>query len=161
LIRELASEVDRTQPIYRFGTLEVLLADSIAPRLFNLALLGAFSVTAVLLALVGVYGVVAYSVEQRTREVGIRMALGARREEVVRMIVRQGAGLGLTGTTVGLAGAAALSHLMDSLLYAVEANDPFTLAVVAIGLFVMVLLACCGPALRAARVNPVSSLRHS
>jgi putative ABC transport system permease protein len=161
LILELASEVDRTQPIYRFGTLEALLADSIAPRLFNLALLGTFSVTAVLLALVGVYGVVAYSVEQRTREVGIRMALGARREEVVRMIVRQGAGLGVTGIVMGLAGAVALSHWLDSLLYAVEANDPVTLAVVAIGLFVMALLACCGPALRAARVNPVSALRHS
>lgn len=159
-IRELASGIDQTQPIYRFGTLERLLSDSIAPRVFNMALLGVFALTAVLMALVGVYGVVAYSVEQRTREVGIRMALGARQAEVVRMIVRQGVRLGLAGTGAGLAGALSLGHVMDSLLYDVQANDPITLAVAAIGLFVMALLACWGPASRAAGVDPVTALRN-
>ena len=112
------------------------------------------------MALVGVYGLMAYTVEQRTREVGIRMALGARREEVVRMIVRQGMRVVLAGIVAGLAGALALTRLMDSLLYGVEANDPMTFAAVAIVLSATALLACWRPAVRAARVDPVTALRH-
>ncbi len=159
-IREMVSDIDRTQPIYRFATLEKLLSDSIAPRIFNLALLGCFAVTAVLMALIGVYGLMAYTVEQRTREVGIRMALGARREQVVRMIVRQGMGIALAGTVVGLAGALALTRLMESLLYGVNSNDPITFTVVVISLFATAVLASWGPAVRASRINPASSLRH-
>ncbi|TFG43100.1 MAG: FtsX-like permease family protein [Syntrophobacterales bacterium] len=159
-IRELVSGIDRTQPIYQFGTLEEMLSDSIAPRGFNLTLLGSFSITAVLIALAGVYGLMAYTVELRTREVGIRMALGATRQEVVRMIVRQGMGIALAGTIAGLAGALALTGLMESLLCGVEANDPITFAAVAIALPATALLACWGPAVRAARVDPVTALRH-
>ncbi len=147
-IREMVSDIDRTQPIYRFATLEKLLSDSIAPRIFNLALLGCFAVTAVLIALIGVYGLMAYTVEQRTREVGIRMALGARRDQVVRMIVRQGMGIALAGTIVGLAGALALTRLMESLLYGVDSNDPITFTVVVISLFATAVLASWGPAVR-------------
>jgi ABC-type antimicrobial peptide transport system permease subunit len=140
--------------------LESHLSDSIAPRIFHLALLAAFSVTAVLLALVGIYGLMAHMVEQRTREVGIRMALGARREEVVGMIVRQGMGIAMAGTIAGAAGAFGLTRLLGGLLYGVEPTDPMTFAVVAIALSAAALAACWGPARRAARINPTAALRH-
>ena len=159
-IREVVSDLDPTQPVYRFASVEELLSDSIAPRLFNLALLASFSVTAVLMALVGIYGLMSFVVAQRTREVGIRMALGATRREVVRMIVRQGMGVALGGAIAGLAGAMALTRLMKSLLYGVEANDPATFAAVTAALMLTALLACLLPALKAAGVDPVTSLRH-
>lgn len=103
-------------------TLEQALADSIAPRRFNLFLLGTFAAAALLLALIGIYGVITYSVAQRTYEIGVRMALGARRSEVVRMVVRQGMGVVLAGILIGLAAAFALTRVMESLLYEVETN---------------------------------------
>jgi len=159
-IREIARDIDPGQPIYRFATLEELLADSIAPRIFHTILLGMFSVTALLMALVGILGVTAFSVEQRTREIGIRIALGARREEVVGMIVRQGFRLALVGVIVGLVGTLLLGRAIGSLLYEVEPNDPITLVLVVIGLLATAVLACWRPALRASRVHPVTALRH-
>lgn len=159
-IRKLISGVDPTQPVFDVKTMEQALSDSIAPRRFNLFLLGTFAAVALLLALVGIYGVIAYSVAQRTREIGVRMALGAQRREVVRMVVREGMAMALAGMAAGLAGAWGLTHLMASLLYDVKANDPATFAAVAAALAATALLACWIPALKAARVDPMVALRY-
>jgi len=159
-IRKLISGIDPTQPVYNVKTLEQALSDSIAPRRFNLFLLGTFAAVALLLALVGIYGVVAYTVAERTREIGIRMALGAQRHEVVRMVVREGMAMALAGMAAGLAGAGSLTHLMASLLYDVQANDAATFAAVAAALAGTAMLACWVPALKAARVDPMVALRY-
>jgi putative ABC transport system permease protein len=112
-----------------------------------------------LLAVIGVYGVIAYSVAQRTHEIGVRMALGATRPEVVGMVVRQGLGVALAGIGVGVAGAFLLTRMMESLLYQVEPTDPQTFSAVAIALALTALIASWGPALKAALVDPVIALR--
>jgi len=159
-MRKLISGIDPTQPVYNVKTLEQALADSIAPRRFNLFLLGTFAAVALLLALVGIYGVIAYSVTERTREIGVRMALGAQRREVVRMVVREGMAMALAGMAAGLAGAWSLTHWMASLLYDVKAADPATFAAVSAALAATAMLACWIPALKAARVDPVVALRY-
>jgi putative ABC transport system permease protein len=159
-IRNLVSAIDLTQPVYAFQTLEQALGDSIAPRHFNLFLLGTFAATALAMALVGVYGVMAYSVTQRTHEIGIRMALGAQRCEVVGVVVRQGMVVALVGIVIGVVAARGLTRLMASLLYNVKPNDPLTFAAVVVVLAATALLACCGPALRAARIDPIIALRY-
>jgi len=159
-MRKLISGIDPTQPVYNVKTLEQALADSIAPRRFNLFLLGTFAAVALLLALVGIYGVIAYSVTERTREIGVRMALGAQRREVVRMVVREGMAMALAGMAAGLGGAWSLTHWMASLLYDVKATDPATFAAVSAALAVTAMLACWIPALKAARVDPVVALRY-
>jgi putative ABC transport system permease protein len=116
-IRKLVSDIDKTQPAFEIQTLEQALADSIAPRRFNLFLLGTFAIAALLLAVIGIYGVTAYSVAQRTHEIGVRMALGAHRRDVLAMVLRQGLKMALAGIAVGLAAAFALTRLMASLLY--------------------------------------------
>jgi putative ABC transport system permease protein len=158
-IRKLISGIDPTQPVYNVKTLEQALSDSIAPRRFNLFLLGTFAAVALLLALVGIYGVIAYSVAERTREIGVRMALGAQRHQVVRMVVLEGMAMALAGIAAGLAGAWGLTHLIASLLYDVKANDPATFAAVAAALAATAMLACAVPALKAARVDPMVALR--
>lgn len=159
-IRKLAAGVDPTQPIYEFGTLEDALADSIAPRRFTLFLLGVFAATALVMALVGIYGVMAYSVTRRTREIGIRMALGAQRREVITAIVREGMAIALVGIAAGVVAALALTHLIASQLYDVKPNDPWTFATVSLALAATSLLACLGPASRASRIDPIIALRH-
>jgi putative ABC transport system permease protein len=158
-IRKAVAEIDRTQPIFGVMTLEQALADSIAPRRFNLTLLGTFAASALLLALIGIYGVIAYAVAQRTHEIGVRMALGAQRREVVRMVVRQGMAIALTGITLGIAAAFAVTRVLTSLLYEVTPTDPATFAGVAALLAVTALAACGGPALKAALVDPIVALR--
>lgn len=160
-VRERVGQIDPTQPVYEFQTLEQALAESIAPRRFNLFLLGAFAATAVLLALIGIYGVMAYSVARRTREIGVRMALGARRGEIARMVVRQGMAVAGAGIVLGLAAAAGLTRLMASLLYEVRPNDGWTFAAVGSLVGVTALAACCGPAVRAASVDPMVALREA
>ena len=159
-MRKLISGIDTAQPVYNVKTLEQALADSIAPRRFNLFLLGTFAAVALLLALVGIYGVLAYAVTERTREIGVRMALGAQRREVVRMVVREGMAMALAGMAAGLAGAWSLTHWMASLLYDVKATDPATFAAVSAALAATALLACWIPARKAARVDPVVALRY-
>jgi len=159
-IRNAIASVDRTQPVAEVKTLEQALADSIAPRRFNLYLLGAFATSALLLALIGIYGVIAYAVAQRTQEIGVRMALGAQRGQVVRLVVREGMRLAAVGITVGLAAAFALTRLMASLLYDVKPTDPSTYAVIAAALAATALAACCKPALQAAWVDPARALRQ-
>jgi predicted permease len=160
VIRKLAAGVDPTQPVYGFGTLEESLADSIAPRRFNLFLLGVFAATALVMALIGIYGVMAYSVTRRTREIAIRMALGARRKEVIAATFREGMTIALGGIGAGLVAASGLTRLMVSLLYDVKPNDPWTYATVALALGATALLACLGPAYRASCIDPIVALRH-
>jgi putative ABC transport system permease protein len=158
-LRKLISEIDKTQPVYDVKTLDEALADSIAPRRFNLYLLGTLATAALLLAMIGVYGVIAYSVAQRTHEIGVRMALGATRPEVILMVVRQGLGVALVGIGAGLAGALALTRMMESLLYQVKPTDPKTFVAVAVVLALTAIMASWAPALKAALVDPMIALR--
>jgi predicted permease len=159
-ILKVISSIDKTQAVFDVETMAEAEADSIAPRRFNLFLLGIFATTALLLALIGIYGVIAYSVAQRTHEIGIRMALGAQGGEVVRMIVRQGIGIALAGIIIGLAAAFAITRLMGSLLYDVEPTDTETFAFVAVALGITSFIAALGPALKAALVDPINALRY-
>jgi putative ABC transport system permease protein len=159
-LRKLLSDIDPDQPVYGMQTLEQALADSIAPRRFNLFVLGAFAATALLLALIGIFGVIAYSVVQRTHEIGIRMALGAQRSEVVGMVAREGMSVALAGIVIGLAAAVGLTRLMQSLLYDVKPTDLPTYTAVAAALAATALVACWAPAFKAALVDPIVTLRH-
>jgi putative ABC transport system permease protein len=150
---------DPKQIIWRTQTLEQLLGTSVAPRRFNMLLLGIFAGVALLLAAVGLYGVMSYSVNWRTQEIGIRMALGANRTDVLRLVVRQGMTMTLIGVALGLAGAFAMSRVLTGLLYGVSATDPLTYAGVSIVLVIVALLACLVPARRATRVDPIIALR--
>jgi predicted permease len=160
IILRLVSGVDPTQPVYEFGTLEQALSSSIAPRRFNLFLLEIFAATAVLMALVGIYGVVAYSVSRRTHEIGIRMALGATPGDVLSMMVGQGSRLTLTGVGIGIVGALGLTRFLASLLYGVKPTDPLTFIIVSLILAAVALLASCVPARRATKVDPMVALRY-
>jgi len=159
-VRERVLAVDRDQPVYEVMTMEQRLSNSVSARRFNLLLMGAFALLAMSLAAVGVYGVVAYVVTQREHEIGIRMALGARANDVLRMIVGQGMKLIVIGVALGLAGAFALTRVMKSLLFGVSATDPLTFAGVALLLTLIALLACFIPARRAAKVDPIVALRR-
>ena len=147
------------QIIWRAQTLEQMLSTSVAPRKFNMLLLGIFAGVALVLAAVGLYGVMSYSVSWRTQEIGIRMALGAKRTDVLQMVVRQGMTMTLIGLALGLVGVIALSRVMVGLLYGVSPTDPLTFAGVSIVLLVVALLACLIPARRATRVDPIVALR--
>lgn len=153
-------KADANLPVTRLMTLDNLLADSVSPRRFSMSLLGMFAILALLLAAVGVYGVMSYVVSLRTNEIGIRMALGARPRDIRRMVIRRGAALALVGVAIGTAGALALTKLLASLLYDVKPADPLTFAAVALVLGLTALLACYLPAVRAMRVDPIVALRH-
>jgi putative ABC transport system permease protein len=152
--------LDRNQPVYNIKTMEQYLADSIAQRRFNMLLLAVFAGVAVLLAVVGLYGMMSYTVLQRTHEIGLRMALGAQGRDILRMAVRQGLVIILIGIAVGLAGALALTRVMSGLLYGVGVTDPPTFAAIASLLAFVSLLACYIPARRATKVDPLIALRY-
>ncbi|HEV3469192.1 MAG TPA: ABC transporter permease [Pyrinomonadaceae bacterium] len=159
-VRGAIREVNREQPVYNVRTMEQLLAESVARRRFNMTLLAVFAGLALALAAVGLYGVMSYTVTQRTHEIGIRVALGAQAADVVRLVVGQGMALALAGVAVGLFGAFALTRLMASLLYGVSATDATVYAAVALLLSSVAFLASYLPARRAARVDPMVALRH-
>jgi len=159
-IRDEVRAVNPRLPAPPVRAMEEVLADVVAQPRFYTALSGLFGVTALLLAALGIYGVLSYVVAQRTSEIGIRLALGARRRDVLGLILGQGMRLVLTGAVIGVAGSAALARLLRSLLFGVSAADPLTFAGAALLLILVALLACYLPARRATRVDPLVALRH-
>lgn len=158
-VRQRVSGIDSNVPLYQVETLESELAESVAPRRFNLLVLSSFAAIAVLLAFIGIYGVIAYLVAQRTREIGIRVALGATRIDVARMVIQQGLAIVGVGVATGILAALGLSQVMSTLLYGVKPNEPLTLLAVAASLAIVALLACLGPTWQATRVDPIVAVR--
>ena len=159
-IRSTVSDLDPSVPIFQLQTMSDVVADSLVRPRFLSLLLGAFSAIALSLAAIGIYGVMAYSVTQRTQEIGVRVALGATTRNVLAMVVSEGLKMTVVGLAVGLTGAFALTRLMASLLFEVSATDPLTFAMVGVGLTAVGLLACFVPARRAAKVDPMVALRY-
>jgi predicted permease len=158
-VRNQIAALDKDQAVFNVRTMEQALAQSVAARRFSMILLAVFALLALTLAAVGIYGVISYSVAQRTREVGIRMALGARTIDVLNLVVRDGLKLVFIGIFVGLAGALLLTRLMTTLLFGVTTTDAVTYVTVALGLIIVALIACCIPARRATKVDPLVALR--
>jgi putative ABC transport system permease protein len=159
-IKERIWSVDRSLPISKIATMNQLISDSLARRRLNMVLLSIFATVALLLAAVGIYGVMSYSVSQRTNEMGVRIALGAQATDVLMLVLKQGLRVAAFGMTVGIAAALALTRLMSSLLFGVSATDPFAFGAVAIALTIVTLVACYIPARRATRVDPMTALRN-
>ena len=160
LLRDTVTALDRNQPLSEIRTMEQRIGQSLASRRFNMLLLGLFAALALLLAAVGIYGVVACSVTERTHEIGVRLALGAQPRDVLAMLVGQGMTLAAVGAGIGIVGAIALTRVMAGLLFGVSATDPVTFAVITGVLAVVALIACYVPARRATSVNPVTALRN-
>ena len=158
--RNVIHEIDPEQPIGEVSTMNSLMARSTARSRFNTVLLAVFSIVALVMAAVGIYGVISYSVQQRTHEIGIRMALGAQHRDVRALVVKQGIILGVIGVAAGLVASFSLTRLLASLLFEVTATDKSTFAGVAVGLFIITLIACYIPARRATKVDPLVALRY-
>ncbi|HXT74398.1 MAG TPA: ABC transporter permease [Candidatus Angelobacter sp.] len=159
-VRAMVQSVDPQLPVYGAQTLNDAVTASLEQRRFSMDIVAAFAVTALLLAALGIYGVISYIVNERTHEVGIRLALGAQRADILKMVLRQGLSLAIAGAAVGLLGALIVARLMAGLLYGVRPTDPLTFAGVAILLIGVALLACYIPARRAMKVDPMVALRY-
>jgi putative ABC transport system permease protein len=159
-IRGEVLSLDPAQPIYQVETMESVIAASVSDRRLNMLLLGIFASVALVLALVGIYSVMSYTVTQSTREIGIRMALGARPRDVMRLVVGQGLVLTSIGVGIGVGAAFALTRVMESLLFEVKATDPVAFTAVSAALVVVALIACYIPARRATKVDPIVALRY-
>jgi putative ABC transport system permease protein len=158
-VRAAVQSLDKHQAFYDVRTLEERLRGSIAQQRFQTLLLTLFAALALTLTAVGLYGVMAYSVAQRTQELGIRIALGAQSRDVLRLVVKQGMTLTFIGVALGLSGALALTRLLKNLLFSVSPTDPLTFAVIVLLLASVALLACFVPARRATKVDPLVALR--
>ncbi|MFP5261701.1 MAG: ABC transporter permease, partial [Blastocatellia bacterium] len=159
-MRDAVWAIDKDQPITNVETMEQYLAASVSHRRFNLIMLAAFSVIALILAGAGLYGVMSYSVTQRTHEIGIRMALGAKKRDILRLVLRQGLILVVAGLAIGLSAAFALTRFLSSILFGVSATDPVAFAGVSAALAIVALAACYVPARRAVKVDPMVALRY-
>jgi len=140
--------------------MERVVSESVSRRRFQMFIISVFAGVALLLAAIGIYGVVSYSVTERTNEIGIRLALGAERRDVFRLVLKQGMIPAVAGVSIGLVGAFALARLIRSLLFGVSATDPATLVVIAVVLTIVALMACWIPARRATKVDPMTALRY-
>jgi putative ABC transport system permease protein len=158
-MRNAVREIDPAQPVFNVKTMEAVVADSVSDRRLNMLLLGIFAAVALTLSVIGIYSVMSYTVSQHTREIGIRMALGARSTDVLKLVVGHGMGLTSVGIVIGVAGAFGLTRLMATLLYGVKPTDPLTFTVVSALLMIVALLACYVPARRASKVDPMVALR--
>ncbi len=159
-VREQVQSIDSTLPVFGAELLTQTVSGSLAQRRFTLEMVGLFALTALFLAAIGIYGVISYIVTERTHEIGIRLALGASRSNILRMLLRQGLRLAIAGAALGLVGAVIVSHLMAGLLYGVRPTDPLTFAGVGFLFLGVALLACYFPARRAMRVDPMIALRY-
>ncbi|MFZ0802095.1 MAG: FtsX-like permease family protein, partial [Terriglobales bacterium] len=159
-LRHTSAQMSRQQIMYGPESMDEIVSTSLAARRFSMILLGVFAGLALLLASVGIYGVISYVVGERTREMGIRMALGAQRSDILWLILRQGGSLAGAGVVLGLVSSLGLARFMTGLLYGVRATDPVTFLAVASLLSLVALAACCVPALRAAKVDPMVALRY-
>lgn len=159
-VSQQVQSLDSTLPVFGAQTLNHTVSASLSQRQFSMEMVASFALTALLLAGLGIYGVISYMVGERTHEIGIRLALGAQRANIMRMVVRQGLRLAIVGAAVGLVGALIVSQLMAGLLYGVKPTDPLTFASVALLLIGVALLACYVPGRRAVRIDPMVALRH-
>jgi putative ABC transport system permease protein len=159
-LRENLQSIDPGVTLAQIGTMEQALNLSVSQPRFDTMLLVLFAAIALLLAAVGIYGLIAYSVAQRTHEIGVRMALGAAQGDVMRMIVRQAVSMALIGIMLGLGGAFALTRLLKTLLFGVGVTDALTFAAAPLGIMLVVLVATFIPAIRATRISPVVALRY-
>jgi putative ABC transport system permease protein len=152
--------IDPHQPVSSVKTMEQVISTTTAPRRFNALLLGVFAAIALLLATLGIYSVISYSITLRTQEIGIRLALGANQPAILKLVLRKGVVLTLIGAAIGLPVAFALTRWMSSLLFGVSASDPVTYVIVLLVALFAALLACSIPASRATRVDPLITLRY-
>jgi putative ABC transport system permease protein len=162
-VRQAMAGLDSSLPLARMRSLEQIVARSLAADRFNTTLLGLFALIGLALATVGIYGVISYTAEQRTHEIGLRLALGAQTRDVVWMVIRQGLGLAGIGVAIGIAAAFALGRLLTSfsgLLYGVTVTDPVTFSLISALLLLVALVACYLPARRATKVEPLIALRE-
>jgi predicted permease len=159
-VRHAVEEIDPREVIYSVETMDEVVSHSFAARRLSMILLGVFAALALALACVGIYGVISYLVSQRTHEIGVRVALGAQRDDVLRLVLGHGARMALAGVAIGIVAALALTRLMSRLLFGVSASDPLTFSGVAILLVIVALVACYIPARRAMRTDPIVALRH-
>jgi putative ABC transport system permease protein len=158
-LRQTVWAIDRDLPLESVATMDEIVGDSMADSRFNTALLSLFAIVALLLAAIGIYGVLAYTVAQRTSEIGIRMALGAQRSSVLRLIVGNGLMLAVIGVAIGAAGALVATRALERLVFGVSTTDPGVFAFVALALTAVAVTAAAVPALRASRVDPIVALR--
>ena len=159
-LRAAVRRVERNAPVYGVAPLEQQFGTYLAQRRFQTSLLAGFSIVALLMAAVGIYGIIQYSIATRTREIGIRVAVGAQAGEIFRMILGEGLKLSLTGLVLGLLGALWLSQAASSLLFGVTPTDPLTFVAVSLLLIAVAVAACCFPARRATRIDPIVALRR-